>query len=88
MQYIYLHQIPKIHVLIYKTPNLNHPQVCQAAIEYFLMINTVPLAERHPQMGAPLYSALAQPLLRHCCYPEGFEGWAECAEEDEETFTQ
>jgi hypothetical protein len=65
-----------------------HPstQVCQAAVEYFVMVNTVPLAERHPQMGAPLFGALAQPLLAHCRYPEGFEGWAECVEEDEETF--
>jgi hypothetical protein len=60
--------------------------VCHAAIEYFLMVNTVPVASRHPQMGAPLYGALAQPLLAHCCYPEGFEGWAECVEEDEEAF--
>jgi hypothetical protein len=61
-------------------------QVCQAAVEYFLMVNTVPVSARHPQMGAPLYGALARPLLAHCCYPEGFEGWADCVEEDEEAF--
>lgn len=61
-------------------------QVCQACIEYFLMVNTVPVAQRHPQMGAPLYGSLAQPLLAHCCYPAGFEGWADCIEEDEEAF--
>ncbi|GBF98210.1 hypothetical protein Rsub_10710 [Raphidocelis subcapitata] len=63
-------------------------EVAQAAVEYFLMVNTVPLAARHPQMGAPLYSSLAPLLLAHARFPEGFESWADCVEEDEEAFTR
>ena len=63
-------------------------EACQAAAEYFLMVNTVPLAARHPQMGAPLFSALAAPLLAHCRLPEAFESWQDCVEEDEEAFAR
>ncbi|KAI8465208.1 MAG: armadillo-type protein [Monoraphidium minutum] len=63
-------------------------EVCQACVEYFLMLNTVPVAQRHPQLAAPLFGALAQPLLARCCYPPGFEGWEECVDEDEEAFTR
>lgn len=61
--------------------------VCESAAEYFLMVNTLPTAERHPQMVAPLYSSLLQPLIKgHACYGPHFVSWNEEVDDDEEAF--
>ena len=52
------------------------------------MLNTVPLAERQQQLGAPIFTSLAPLLFRHACYPVGFTNWAECTEDDEEAFNR
>jgi hypothetical protein len=60
-------------------------KVCEAAADYFLAINTVPLAERSPALGPPLFSALAGPLFQAACHPPGWSDWDEC-DDDEEAF--
>jgi len=61
--------------------------VCEAATEYFLCVNSLPVCERHQQMTAPLYASLILPLLRgHACYPPSFTGWYDEADEDEAAF--
>jgi hypothetical protein len=52
------------------------------------MLNTVPLAERQQQLGAPIFTSLAPLLFRHACYPLGFTNWAECIDDDEEAFNR
>eukprot|EP00879_Flechtneria_rotunda_P013989 GHRR01014615.1.p1 GENE.GHRR01014615.1~~GHRR01014615.1.p1 ORF type:complete len:901 (+),score=383.80 GHRR01014615.1:2232-4934(+) len=62
-------------------------EVCEAAVEYFLMVNTLPSEARHPQMVRPLYASLLQPLVhRHARYPAGFSSWNEEVNDDEEAF--
>ncbi|WIA30245.1 hypothetical protein OEZ86_000336 [Tetradesmus obliquus] len=61
--------------------------VCEAAVEYFVCANTLPLEQRHPQMGGPLYASLLGPLLGwHSCYSSSFVSWNEELDEDEEAF--
>lgn len=62
-------------------------EVCEAASEYFLCVNTLPVQERHQQMALPLYVSLVRPLLQqHACYPATFSGWYDEVDEDEEAF--
>lgn len=58
----------------------------EAALEYFIMINTVPRTERHPTLCGPLFQSALPHLLRHCMYPAGFSGWDQEVEVDEEVF--
>lgn len=61
--------------------------VCEAAVEYFLMVNTLPTSQRHPQMVGPLYASLLHPLMKgHACYSPGFVSWNEEIDDDEEAF--
>jgi hypothetical protein len=61
--------------------------VCEAAVEYFVCANTLPLEQRHPQMGGPLYASLLGPLLGwHGCYSSSFVNWNEELDDDEEAF--
>lgn len=63
-----------------------HHTVMEAALDYFLAINTVPLAQRHPQLQRQVFESLLPYLFRHACYPDGFSCWEEEAEVDEEAF--
>eukprot|EP00878_Enallax_costatus_P045861 GHUV01055377.1.p1 GENE.GHUV01055377.1~~GHUV01055377.1.p1 ORF type:complete len:295 (+),score=103.90 GHUV01055377.1:1-885(+) len=61
--------------------------VCESAVEYFLMVNTLPTDERHPQMVGPLYLSLLQPLMKgRACYAQQFVSWNEEVDDDEEAF--
>lgn len=61
--------------------------VCEAAVDYFLMINTLPAAQRPPQLLQPLFASLIAPLLRgHACYAPTFATWLEEFDDDEEDF--
>lgn len=49
--------------------------------------STVPLAERPPELGPPLYKALLLTLTRHVSLPPSFSSWAEVGSEvDEDSF--
>ncbi|GIL59545.1 hypothetical protein Vafri_14312, partial [Volvox africanus] len=61
-------------------------EMAEVCADYFLAVNTVPTAERHPALGAPLYSALLPHVLRTVSYPVGFQDWETEVEEDEEAF--
>lgn len=61
--------------------------VCEAAVDYFLMANTLPAAQRPPQLLQPMFSSLIAPLLRgHACYGPNFVSWLEELDDDEEDF--
>lgn len=61
--------------------------VCEAAVDCFLMINTLPAAQRPPQLVQPLFASLIPPLLRgHACYGPTFTTWLEDLDDDEEDF--
>ena len=62
--------------------------VTEAAADYFLMINTVPVADRHPALGAPLFERLvAASGALGATLPSDFTTWDE-AEEDRDTFSR
>ena len=61
--------------------------VTEAAADYFLMINTVPVADRHPALGAPLFERLVAACVRRATPPSDFTTWDE-AEEDRDTFSR
>ena len=46
----------------------------------------MPLAERPPELRAPLYEALLQRLVPHLSYPASFTSWSEEFDLDEEAF--
>ena len=46
------------------TPFRPERAVAEAAVDYFLSVNTVPTAERHAQLGPPLYAQLLPHVLR------------------------
>jgi hypothetical protein len=61
--------------------------VCEAAVDYFLMLNTLPASQRPPQLVQPLFASLVSPLLRgHACYAPSFTNWIEDLDDDEEEF--
>ena len=63
--------------------------IAESALDYFFSINTVPLAQRRPELGAPLFEALVVRLQRHVAYPTGFTWWndpsdeGQCVDSDE-----
>lgn len=61
--------------------------VMEAAADYFLMLNTVPVADRHPQLREPLFTRLVAACLRRATLPSDFTTW-DAAEEDRDTFTR
>ena len=61
---------------------------CEAAIEYFEALSTVPVAERAPFFAQPLCRRLLHVLLRQACYPADFTTWSECPEDDEDNFNR
>lgn len=61
--------------------------VCEAAVDYFLMVNTLSSAQRPPQLVQPLFASLISPLLRgHACYGPNFTTWLEDLDDEEEDF--
>jgi hypothetical protein len=61
--------------------------VCEAAVDYFLMVNTLPAVQRPPQLVQPLFVSLVPPLLRgHACYRPDFTTWFEDLDDEEEEF--
>ncbi|KAL4452382.1 hypothetical protein ABPG75_008044 [Micractinium tetrahymenae] len=62
------------------------PDMAAHTLDYFLMANTVPLAERPPALRGPLYEAALQRLVPHATYPAGFTSWQEEGEVDEDAF--
>ena len=61
---------------------------CEAAIEYFEALSTVPVAERAPFFAQPLCRRLLHALLRQACYPTDFISWPECLDDDEDDFNR
>lgn len=63
-------------------------QVAETVLDYFNALDYVLMAERDPQLRAPLYAQLLLHLLRHAQYPAGFTSWEQHVEDDrdEESF--
>ncbi|KAF8069517.1 IPO13 [Scenedesmus sp. PABB004] len=80
------HVLPLAELMLHA---LSRPErgVCEAGVDYFLAVNTLPAEARHPQMLAPLFTSLLGPLLsQHACHPPGFVSWNEELDDDEEAF--
>ena len=62
--------------------------VAETVLDYFNALDYVLMADRDPQLRAPLYAQLLPHLLRHAQYPEGFTSWEQHVEDarDEESF--
>lgn len=52
------------------------------------MINTVPMAQRHPELRHPVFRALASLCIQHAAIPAGVgASWADCdGSDDEDSF--
>ena len=59
--------------------------IMEACADYFLMLNTVSVAERHPGLRAPLFQRVLAACARHAAFPAGFTTWRD-ASEDRDAF--
>eukprot|EP00850_Spirogloea_muscicola_P019641 SM000195S05288 [mRNA] locus=s195:103874:109153:- [translate_table: standard] len=55
-------------------PNMGHAAV-ELAVEFFLALNTVPVAERWPPLRRELYARLLAVLVTKAAYPSDFVSW-------------
>ena len=60
--------------------------VGENCIEYFLMTNTVPVAERHPELHASMWAKVVPDLLAIASFPEDFTTWEEALDDDADGF--
>lgn len=62
-------------------------RVAEAVLDYFVIINTIPTAERLPQMCKPLFTQAFEPILANTQYPRSFQSsWDDCVDDDEDDF--
>jgi hypothetical protein len=67
------------------------PMITESTLDFFFMVNTVPLSQRPLTLGPPLFESLIIKLQRHITYPQDFpfQGWAEDSSEiDPEAFSR
>ena len=62
-----------------------HQGAVEAAVEFFDLMNAVPVEQRHPQLGPPVYASALPCLTRQARYPLPFSSWEE-SEQDSESF--
>ncbi len=64
--------------------------LAEGAVDFFLALNTTPVAERHPALRQPLFAALTPFALRSAVLPAsvGPSGWEQDVAEDEEAFNR
>eukprot|EP00873_Tetraselmis_striata_P020657 jgi/Tetstr1/440921/TSEL_029191.t1 len=69
---------------------LAHPErrVVEGALDYFLMLNTVPVAERHVDLQLPLFGSMLEPLLRHATMPVDLQDWEGYTGDDKDSFAR
>jgi hypothetical protein len=71
--------------------NRPEPMITESTLDFFFMVNTVPLSQRPLALGPPLFETMMIKLQRHIAYPEDFpvHGWAEDTSEiDPEAFSR
>jgi hypothetical protein len=51
--------------------------IASLVLDCWLRFQDIPLEERHPDLGAPLYLKVLQVLLLQCTYPQNFTNWDE-----------
>ena len=54
-------------------------------MEFFDLMNAVPVEQRHPQLGPPVYASALPSLTRQARYPVPFSSWEE-NEQDSDAF--
>lgn len=67
------------------------PMITESILDFFFMVNTVPLSQRPLALGPPLFETMMIKLQRHIAYPQTFpiQGWAEdFSEIDPEAFSR
>jgi hypothetical protein len=63
-----------------------HHGAAGEAIEYFDMLNSVPLAQRDPRLGPPIYASMLPHLSCLASYPPDFQSWDSEHDIDSGTF--
>ena len=56
------------------------------AFDTWLAIQDMPVASRHPFTQQEVYFHVLESLFALCMYPEGFHGWSDCDDTDEDDF--
>ena len=79
-------QAVALAALVLESLDSGHHGAAEAAIEYFDLLSAVPVAQRHPQLGQPVYASLLPRLTSLAMYPQPFTSWELCTEEDSDTF--
>ena len=64
--------------LMFDTVAARPERACMdACADFFLSVNTVPVAQRHPALREPLFSALLSRALAHAALPARWRSWAD-----------
>ena len=53
--------------------------IMEACADYFLMLNTVSVADRHPGLNAPLFQRVLAACAKHAAFPTGFTTWRDAS---------
>ena len=73
-------------VLVLEGLRSGQRSVAESAMEYFDVLSAVPVAQRHPQLGPPVYLTMLPSLTALARYPADFTTWEVCTEDDPEAF--
>jgi hypothetical protein len=64
--------------LVFDTVAARRERACMdACSDFFLSVNTVPVAQRHPALREPLFSALLSRALAHAALPPAWRAWSD-----------
>ena len=64
------------------TSDCLHHQVAELTVDFWASIQDTPLAQRHPQLGVPLYRELQMRVLAKCTLPQSFTSWEDEVREE------
>lgn len=79
-------QAVPLAAVVLRALGCGHHGAAKAAIEYLDWLSSVPVAERHPQLGQPVFISMLPHLLELASYPAGFTTWEESPDGDSNTF--
>lgn len=61
-----------------------HQGAVEQAVEFFDLLNAVPIEQRNPQLGQPIYASMLPYLSQQACYPQPPDNWEATSVEDED----
>jgi len=77
------HQMLQLCDILLQCVKSGERSTVEVSMEFFTHLNTVPVAERHPQLQESLFSRLLQLALKQAELPAGFTSWAEWGGDDD-----